>query len=108
MRRSEAKYMPRQPARAVLIARRKFADDKFSICGFRARWDYGARWASEIVERVGCQNRAARTNNTKCAIQIGEGRSCAKCCILRKTAKNAVFDVFQSKGVVFHDLVVAW
>src|ERR1700733_149177 len=38
MCRSEAKYMPRQPARAVLIARRKFVNGRFSIFGFQARW----------------------------------------------------------------------
>ena len=38
--------------------------------------------------------------NTKCAIQIGEGQSCAKCCILRKTVKNTVFNVFDYKGFI--------
>ena len=47
--------MPRQPARAVLIARRKFADDELSIFRFQARWDYGARLASWIAVRVGYQ-----------------------------------------------------
>src|SRR5271170_3932331 len=58
MCRSEAKYMPRHPARAVLSARRKFVNGRFSIFGFRVRRDYGARSANGKVERAGYQNGA--------------------------------------------------
>ena len=35
--------MARQPARAVLIASRKFADEIFNFFAFRTQWDYGLR-----------------------------------------------------------------
>jgi hypothetical protein len=92
--------MPRHPARAVLIARRKFAGDELSIFGLEPRWDYGPTRASRIVVHVDAIPGQLPGYNTKCAIQIGEGQSCAKCCILRKMVKNTVFNVSDYKGFI--------
>lgn len=92
--------MPRQPARAVLSARRKFVNGRFSIFGFQVRWDYGPTRAYRIVVHVDAMVGQLAAYNTKCAIQIGEGQSCAKCCILRKTVKNTVFNVSDYKGFI--------
>src|SRR5580704_4974504 len=102
MRRSEAKYIPRQPARAVLSARRKFVNGGFSIFGFQARWDYGARLASGIVERFGCQNGAG--SSTQHQMRHIDRRRAELCKLLHTETmgpKIRYSMYFNSKGLFF-------